>query len=125
MPDLSIPQRQTFPAIRGSVADEEGLLPLITAESVDLILNGPNGTPIVILPCVVLDPPEDFELDGVVMSANWEAPLAGATSAVAAEISYTAKLKITWDSTPGAVLQQFAPQVGFLEIEIVENLVES
>lgn len=123
MPDLQIPQRQTFPAIRGSVADEAGLLPLITAESVDLILNGPGGTPIVILPCVVLDPPQDFEIDGVVQQANWEAPLVGASAAVATARLYSAKLKITWDSSP--LMQQFAPQVGFIEIEIVTNLVES
>jgi hypothetical protein len=124
MPDLQIPQRQTFPAIRGSVSDEDGLLDLPTAESVDLILNGPGGTPIVELPCVVLDPPESFEVDGVTFQANWEAPLAGATTAVATEVLYRGKLKIIWDSAP-SLLQQFAPQVGFFEIEIVENVDEA
>lgn len=124
MPDLQIPQRQTYPAIRGSAADADGLLPLPTAESVNLILNGPGGVPVVILPCTVIDPPETFDVDGVSYMANWEAPLAGASSAVATEILYLAKLKITWDSAP-VLLQQFAPQVGFIQIEIVENLVES
>lgn len=124
MPDLQIPQRQTYPAIRGSVSDEVGLLPLATAEAIDLILNGPGGTPIVVLPAVAIDPPEEFTLDGLTIQANWEAPLAGAGSAVATEILYRAKLKITWDSTP-ALLVQFAPQVDFMEIEIVENVVES
>jgi len=123
MPDLQIPQRQTFPAIRGSVGDEVGPLPLDTAISVDLILNGPGGTPVVILPCNVLNPTEEFTIDGVVHEANWEAPLAGAEVAVATEVLYNAKLKITWMTTPD-LLQQFAPQVGFIEIEIVENLVE-
>jgi hypothetical protein len=124
MADLQIPQRQTFPAIRGSVSDEDGVLDLTTAESVDLILNGPGGTPIVELPVVVLDPPESFEIDGVTYSANWEAPLAGASAAVATEVLYRGKLKIVWDSAP-ALLQQYAPQVGFFEIEIVENLDEA
>lgn len=123
MPDLQIPQRQTFPAIRGSVSDEVGLLPLATAETINLILNGPGGTPIVSLPCVAIDPPEEFLVDGVSVLANWEAPLAGATTAVATQILYRAKLKIIWDSTP-TLLQQFAPQTGFIEIEIVENVVE-
>lgn len=124
MPDLQIPQRQTFPAIRGSASDTIGLLPLATAESIDLVLNGPGGTPVVILPVVAITPPEEFELDGVPVMANWEAPLAGATAAVATMVLYRAKLKITWDSTP-ALLQQFVPQVGFVEIEIVENVVEA
>jgi hypothetical protein len=123
MADLQIPQRQTFPAIRGSVADEDGLLDLGAAEDIDLILNGPGGTPIVILPVVVLDPPESFEVDGTTYQANWEAPLAGATTAVATEVLYRGKLKIRWDTTPSLV--QFAPQVDFFEIEIVENVVEA
>src|SRR3954464_13984995 len=124
MPDLPIPQRQTFPAIRGSASDEIGLLPLATAEAINLILNGPGGTPVVILPVVVIDPPESFEVDGVSIMANWEAPLAGATAAVATKVLYRAKLKITWDSAP-VLLQQFVPQVSFIEIEIVENVVEA
>lgn len=124
MPDLQIPQRQTYPSIRGEARDEDGLLPLETAEDLDLILNGPNGTPVVILPVVAIDPVETFEVDGVTYSANWEAPLAGASAAVANAILYKAKLKITWDSSP-ALLVQFAPQVGFMEIEIVANLVEA
>jgi hypothetical protein len=124
MPDLQIPQRQTFPAIRGSVRDADDLLPLITAETITLILNGPGGTPVVLLPCVVLNPPQEFELEGVPFMANWEAPLAGASAAVATQILYRAKLKIIWDTSP-SLLQQFAPQVGFMQIEIVENLVEA
>jgi hypothetical protein len=124
MPDLQIPQRQTFPAIRGSASDEQGLLPLATAESINLILNGPGGTPIVVLPCTVIDPTEPFEVDGVTIPANWEAPLAGATVAVATKVLYRAKLKITWDSAP-VLLQQFVPQVRFMEIEIVDNVVEA
>jgi hypothetical protein len=124
MPDLQIPQRQTYPAIRGSVSDEVGLLPLITAETITLILNGPGGTPIVLLPAVALSPTQTFMVDGVSHEANWEAPLAGATVAVATQVIYKAKLKVVWDSSP-SLLQQFAPQVGFMTIEIVENLVEA
>lgn len=124
MADLFIPQRQTYPAIRGSASGENGLLPLESAEDLTLIMNGPGGTPIVLLPALAIDPPETFELDGVTFQANWEAPLAGATAAVANEIVYRAKLKIIWDSSP-TLLQQFAPQVGFMGIEIVENLVEA
>jgi hypothetical protein len=124
MPDLQIPQRQTYPAIRGNVSNENGLLPLGTAEDISLLLNGPGGTPIVLLPVVVLSPTETFVIDGVEFEANWEAPLAGAEVAVANEILYLAKLKIIWQSAPD-LLQQFAPQVGFAEIEIVKNLVET
>lgn len=123
MADLQIPQRQTYPAIRGSVSDEEGLLPLDTAIDLDLVLNGPGGTPVVILPVVAIDPPEAFTLDGQSIMANWEAPLAGASAAVATQILYRAKLKITWQTSP--LLVQFAPQVDFMDIEIVENLVEA
>jgi hypothetical protein len=73
---------------------------------------------------VAIDPPEEFTVDGTTFEANWEAPLAGATTAVATEILYRAKLKIIWDSSP-SLLQQFAPQVDFMEIEIVENLAEA
>jgi hypothetical protein len=124
MADLQIPQRQTFPAIRGSVSDEVGLIDLSTALTISLILNGPGGTPVVLLPAVALDPTEPFTVNGVTYEANWEAPLAGATSAVANEILYSAKLKIVWQTSP-TLLQQFAPQVGFMQIEIVKNVVEA
>lgn len=123
MPDLQIPQRQTYPAIRGQARDEVGLLPLDTALDLDLILNGPGGTPVVLLPAVAVDPPQAFLVDGTSYLANWEAPLIGASAAVATKVLYRAKLKITWSTSPLAV--QFAPQVGFMEIEIVENLVEA
>lgn len=123
MPDLQIPQRQTYPAIRGQARDEVGLLPLDTALDLDLILNGPGGTPVVLLPAVAVDPPQAFLVDGASYMANWEAPLIGASAAVATKVLYRAKLKITWSTSPLAV--QFAPQVGFMEIEIVENLVEA
>lgn len=124
MPDLQIPQRQTYPAIRGSATDEQGLIPIETAETLTLILNGPGGTPIVLLPVTAIDPPEEFTVGGVTFLANWEAPLAGATTAVATEIIYDAKLKIIWQATPD-LLQQFVPQVGTKEIEVVANLVEA
>jgi hypothetical protein len=123
MPDLQIPQRQTYPAIRGAVSDEQGLLPLATAQSIDLVLNGPGGTPVVHLPVVALDPPQQFMVAGTTFMANWEAPLVGATTAVATEVLYRGKLKITWQTVP--LMQQFAPQVDFIEIEIVENVVEA
>ena len=125
MPDLQIPARQTYPAIRGSVSDEVGLLDLTTADQIDLILNGPGGTPIVILPCAAVDPPEAFlDAVGVQHMANWEAPLAGADTAVATSVLYDGKLKITWQTTPD-MLVQFAPQVEFMSIEVVTNLVEA
>lgn len=123
MPDLQIPQRQTFPAIRGSASDEVGLLPLDTAITIDLVLNGPGGTPIVVLPCVPIEPPETFTVDGTSFLANWEAPLGSAGAAVATEVLYRAKLKIVWQTSP--LLVQYAPQVDFMEIEIVENVVEA
>lgn len=125
MPDLQIPQRQTYPAIRGSAADQVGLLPLMTAETITLILNGPGGTPIVLLPVVAVEPPESFlDVNGVTHLANWEAPLDNATAAVANEVIYNAKLKIVWQTSP-TLLQQFAPQLGFMTIEVVQNLVEA
>lgn len=125
MPDLQIPQRQTYPAIRGSVSDQEGLLPTATAEDITLILNDTTRTTIVLLPAVAIDPPEEFlDADGNAQMANWEAPIAGATAAVATEILYDAKLKMVWATGP-PLLVQFAPQVGFMQIEVVENLVEA
>lgn len=123
MPDLQIPQRQTFPAIRGSVSDEAGVMDLSSA-TLTLILNGPAGSPIILLPAEDITPFETFELNGQTFQANFEAPLLGADTAVATAIVYQAKLKMVWDAGP-PVAQQFAPQVGFMEIEIVENLVEA
>jgi hypothetical protein len=127
MPDLQIPQRQTYPAIRFSVRDEVGLLDLTAAETVDLLLEDSvnPGTHLVTLPVTALDPPENFiGPDGVTHQANGEAPLGGAGPAVATKISYRAKVKIVWSSGP-PLLQQYAPQVGFLDIEVVENVAET
>jgi hypothetical protein len=123
MPDLQIPQRQTYPAIRGLVRDEQGLLPLATADDIFLLLEGPGGTPLISLPVNALSPTETFFVDGVSFQANWEAPLVGATTAVATARLYKAKLKIIWQAVP--LLQQYAPQVDFIDIEIVTNVAES
>jgi hypothetical protein len=127
MADLQIPQRQTYPAIRFGVSDEVGLLDLTAAETVDLLLESADnpGTHLVTLPVTPLEPPQNFiGPDGTTHQANGEAPLGGASAAVANVINYRAKVKIVWSTGP-PLLVQYAPQTGFLDIEVVENVAET
>jgi hypothetical protein len=121
MADLTIPQRQTYPTIRGHVSDHVGLLPLDQADEITLLLEA--GADLFALPVTVIDPPETFDLGGESVEANWEASIgAGATDD---ENIFRSKLKIVWDATATPPLVQYAPQIGFIEIEVAENVVES
>lgn len=119
-----MPQRQTYPAIRGRVADEVGVLDLSAAEELTLILElQGGGGDIIGLPATDLDPDDpgsQFIHNGQTVGANWEAAIgSGLTDDVA---TFRAKLEIVWQAEPRLV--QYAPKDGFIEIEVTENVPE-
>jgi spore germination protein YaaH len=122
MADLSIPKRQTYPAIRGYVADEDGALDLTTADEVSIILNPATGDPIEITVDPV-DPAESMVVSGQTIPVNWTADYAS-SGLSDTETNYTAKLKITWDSAATPPSVQYCPKDGFIEIDVTANVTE-
>jgi hypothetical protein len=126
-PDLTMPQRQTYPAIRGRVEDQVGALPLADADSIDLLTEPIAGGTLIELPVTVLDPedPDSIftDVNGSEIAANWEAPIAVGFSDDLGQ--QRGKLKITWDSASTPPRIQYAPKVGFIIFEITENVDET
>lgn len=125
MPDLSIPQRQTFPYIRGQASDQNGPMPLLSAESLTLCIEVIDGD-LFELPASALDPTEPTSVfkdaNGDDVGANFHAPigLSGLTDDVTTALR--GKLQITWDSDATPPLVEFVPSVGFMTFAITENV---
>jgi hypothetical protein len=115
-----MPQRQTYPHIRGSASDEVDLLPLEDADDLELQLEIVDGD-LFVLPAVALNPTETFILDDVEYQANFEAPI-GASGLSTDVTELRGKLKVTWDASATPPLVQFVPQVGFITVSITENI---
>lgn len=125
MADLSMPQRQTYPSIRGSVSDQVGLLDLQLADELTLIMEPVAGGPGFELPATALD---IEDINNVFLDENGNEVIANFDAAIDAGLSddmdsLRGKLKIVWDT--GAGLIQYAPQSGFVTIDITENVVEA
>lgn len=124
MADLEMPQRQTYPSIRGRVSDENGdPLPLATADELTLLLEVEGGD-LFELPAVSLDPDDPgsaFTLNGVVIGANFEAPI-GASGLSTDVVDLRGKLEIVWDALTTPPATQYAPQQGFISVSITENV---
>lgn len=117
MADLTIPKGQTYPHIRGYVADEVGALPLDDADTLELVLeNSTNDT----LSLDVTAEDDTMIVNGTELPVNFQADYS-ATDLSDDETDWQAKLKITWS----AGLIQYAPKDGFITITITENVTEA
>lgn len=120
MADLTIPKGQTFPWIRGYVADDEGPLPLEEALGpISLVVDNTDGDPLAL---VVELAEETMTVSGQEYPVNWkadysESALSGDTTA------WRGKLKVQWDEEGRYV--QYCPKDGFVEIEITPNVTEA
>lgn len=126
MPDLSMPQRQTYPHIRGRVEDQEGALDLSLADDLELFFEVDGTSPLFGLPAVALDPalPGSIfhDANGVEVAANFEAPIGTSGISNTVTPALRGKLKITWDATSTPPLVQWAPKTGFISLAITENV---
>lgn len=110
MADAVVKQHDTYPPLRFKVQDEDGLIPLSAAESIRLILTGPNSIQGTVQP---IEPPD---VDGFNASFAWSA---GQTDLAGL---YQGEIEITWDSssTPPAV--ETVPNSGSFQLIIESDL---
>src|SRR4051794_39602596 len=125
MTDLSMPQRQTYPSIRGRVADQAGVLPLDLADELTLYIEIVSGA-LFELPATSLDPEDPdsvfLDADGNEVGANFEAPIGASGLSDDVTAALRGKLQITWDAGASPPLVQFAPRDGFMTFAITENV---
>lgn len=125
MTDLSMPQRQTFPHIRGRAEDQAGALPLDTADELTLYIEIEGGA-LFELPATALDPDDPtstfLDEDGNEVDANFEAPIGASGISDDVVPALRGKLQITWDAGASPPLIQFVPRDGFMTFAITENV---
>lgn len=124
MTDLTMPQRQTFPHIRGRAEDQAGALPLADAIDITLYVEIKDGV-LYELPATALDPddPDSSFLDesGNEVAANFEAPIGSSGISDDVVAALRGKLQVTWGNGPPALIQ-FVPRDGFISLAITENV---
>lgn len=123
MADLTIPLRQTYPFIRGYVADDEGDMSdvLASANALSLVLDdGTGGTPLEITVEHVTG--QTMTVNGQDVPVNFQGDYS-ASALASSETNWRGKLKIQHDSGGNHV--QYCPKDGFLEIEIGPNVTEA
>lgn len=122
MADLTIPKGQTYPYIRGYVADEDGAMnaALQAADAIALVVDDGAGTNPIELTVTYVDSDETFDLDGQEIPVNWQADYSESALS-STQRQWRGKLKILH---PGGLVQ-YCPKDGFIEIDITANVTES
>lgn len=122
MADLTIPKGQTYPFIRGYLADEDGAMDeqLQAADALSFVFDdGPGGDPLELT--VEYVEGETMLLDDAVIPVNFQADYS-ASAMSDSEHSWRGKLKIVHDEAAGWI--QYCPKDGFVEITISTNVTE-
>ena len=122
MADLTIPKGQTYPFIRGYLADEEGAMDdiLVAADAISFVLDDGEGSNPTELEVTYVEPGETFDLNGQPIPVNWQADYSS-TALADTIMAWRGKLKIVHSTG----LVQYCPKDGFIEIGITENVTEA
>lgn len=112
MADLTIPQHDTWPPLRGAASDDDGLMDLTLADSLKVLLK--SGATLISGTAVAIALPGDP--DGMNWSYTWHANDTAITG------TYNVELEITWDSGASPPKVETVPNEDPLQVEIRADL---
>jgi len=111
-------QNDTWPPLRGSASDEDGLVDLTAADSLRVILKADATT--ISGTATVLEPPEAGLVAGQPAMFNWEYVWdADDLDTVGV---YQVELEVTWDSASTPPKVETFPNEGYESLTVVDDL---